>query len=49
MLGYAKALAATGNSRKAVSVYSKVIAFGDGAQDFIVDIAKDELEKLKTK
>jgi tetratricopeptide (TPR) repeat protein len=49
MLGYAKALAATGNSRKAVSVYNKVISFGDKAQDFIVDIAKDEVEKLGTK
>jgi len=49
MLGYAKALAATGNSQKAVSVYNKVISFGDRAQDFIVDIAKDEVQKLGTK
>jgi len=32
------------NSQKAVSIYNKVISFGDKAQDFIVDIAKDEVE-----
>lgn len=48
MLGYAKSLAATGNSQKAASVYNRVVSFGDKADDFIVDIARDELGKLKT-
>ena len=47
MLGYARALASTGNGKKAASVYAGVISFGDKAQDFIVDFAKDELDKLK--
>ncbi len=46
MLGYAKALAATGDRQKAASVYNKVISFGEKAQDFIVNIARDELGKL---
>lgn len=46
MLGYAKALAETGNKDKAAVVYNKVLSFQDRTEDFLLDIARSELEKL---
>ena len=49
MLGYAKALSATGNKRKALELYKKVCDFGDKIEDFLVDAAKDAIQELNNK
>jgi hypothetical protein len=49
MIGYAKALSATGDNNKALIIYGKIVSFGDKAEDFLVDIAKDNLSNLEQK